>query len=297
MTISTWRHGVLPRAAILLLAGGILTAIASCGGGGGGDDSPFPDDLPTAAEVLARAYESEQLLAEVTVDPYSAASEDHGGTSYAVRCLPVMVEADRGMRFASATESADAEALAADVVLPTGFVESERWTDDTALFWDIAARGSESTDGVPSAVLLRLRVIRREALDTRKAEGLTALGRVYGQAALQLPSGGSDAMQRGTPGANYRDAAGLATLAALDWWLCMRDRPGANLYDLTSGVEATGPAERIRYTQVVEGDPDQVYLGEVVYRIDPVTVELVASFRLLAQYAGQPASSEGAATQ
>jgi hypothetical protein len=263
--------------------------LASCGGGGG-PESPFPDDLPSRAEVLDRAYGSEQLLPGMAFDPYAASTESHGGESYAVECLPVLVPAEHGERLASASTQGDAEGLAADVALPETFVQQSQVTQETPFFWDVAHLGVDGTGAQMRPLVVRVRVVRRDALDTRKADGLTPRGRTYREAAMRLPVAGSDTMPRGTPGAAYRDAAGLATLAQLDWWLMLRGVPGAALLDAASATDKEGPAHRLRYTQVRTGDPDQVYLCEAVYRIDDITVTLNASFRLLAQYAGQASS-------
>jgi hypothetical protein len=290
--VSTDHRSVpLPALALVAVAAVALLSLglAACGGGGG-PESPFPDDLPSRTEVLDRAYGAEQLLPEMTFDPYAAPTESHGGESYAVECLPVLVAAERGERLASASTQTDAEGLADGVTLPETFTEQSRATQETPFFWDVAHLGTSGVGAPMQPMVVRVRVVRRDAFDTRKADGLTARGRTYREAAMRLPVAGSDTMPRGTPGAGYRDAEGLATLAQLDWWFMFRGVAGAALFDATSATDKEGPAHRLRYTQVQAGEPDQVYLCEAVYRIDEVTVTLTASFRLLAQYAGRASS-------
>ncbi len=275
---------ILSRGILWALSLGALgVALASCGGGGGGPESPFPDDLPTRAEVLARAYATDPLLPGMAIDPYAASTESYGGTSYAVQCLPVTVATESGERLASAAELTDAWELAAGASLPAGFVAQGAWANTTPLFWDLAHRG---TDAQAAPAIVRIRVVRRDALDTRKAWGRSQRGRTYREAARRLSTAGEDTMVRGTPAAEYRTADGLATLAQLDWWLAFRGVDRVVLYDLLAAAEEEGPAYRLRYTQVIPGTPDQIQLCEIVYRIDTVTVTLRAGFRLLAQYAG-----------
>lgn len=272
------------RSLPLLVALAGLSAASSCTHGGG-SDSPFPDDLPSPTEVVARAYAEQPLLEGLPeFDPWHAPSESWGGDDVPVRCIPVTVPAEGGgLRFTSAESRAAAESAAGSAALPAGFVEAERRTDEAGRFWDIALRGTIGTD----PVVYRIRVLKRERLDTRKAWGGTESGRDYAEASRRLLGATAETIQCGTPSEAERTADGLEVLALLDWWLRMRGVLGANLVDATRGTADGGPVERIRFTQRTSGAPDQIYLCEAIYSLDSRTFELTASLRPLAQYAGQ----------